>query len=383
MYLASLELRDFRRYETAHLELGPGVTVIEGLNGAGKTTLLEAVAWVALGRSFRHVPDQALVRDGCDTAIVRAAVEHDGRRQTLDAELRVAGRNRVVVNGHPLTRARDRLDILRVTIFAPDDLALVKGGPTERRDFLDDLLVTLAPRYEAARADYERVLRHRNALLKGGARGPDAAPTLDVFDEQLARAGGELVRGRLRLVDRLTPVIAEAYARLAGRPAVIEGRYEADWARPTPGAAGEAGEAGELDPADADTRLHEALAALRSREIDRGVTLAGPHRDEWRLTLDGLDTRTHASQGEQRSLALALRLAGHQVSTETLDAAPVLLLDDVFSELDQQRAVALAHALPEGQTLVSTASALPAAVHPDLHLRVDAGSIASSYTAST
>ena len=371
MYLASLELRDFRRYETAGLELGPGVTVIEGLNGAGKTTLLEAVAWVALGRSFRQVPDQALVRHGCDSAIVRAAVEHEGRRQTLDAELRVAGRNRVVVNGHPLTRARDRLEILRVTIFAPDDLALVKGGPSERRDFLDELLVALSPRYDAARADYERVLRHRNALLKGGARGPDAAPTLDVFDEQLARAGGELVRGRLRLVERLTPPIAEAYARLAGRPAVIEGRYEAEWA------------GGELDPAEADARLHEALTALRPREIDRGVTLAGPHRDEWRLTLDGLDTRTHASQGEQRSLALALRLAGHRVATETLDAAPVLLLDDVFSELDQQRAVALAHALPEGQTLVSTASALPPAVRPDLHLRVDAGTIAAANAAPT
>ena len=370
MYLASLELRDFRRYETAGLELGPGVTVIEGLNGAGKTTLLEAVAWVALGRSFRHVPDQALVRDGCDTAIVRAAVEHDGRRQTLDAELRAAGRNRVVVNGHALTRARDRLDILRVTIFAPDDLALVKGGPSERRDFLDDLLVDLSPRYDAARADYERVLRHRNALLKGGARGPDAATTLDVFDEQLARAGGELVRGRLRLVERLSPPIAEAYARLAGRPAVIEGRYEAEWA----------GDA-DLDPADADDRLHQALRVLRPREIDRGVTLAGPHRDEWRLTLDGLDTRTHASQGEQRSLALALRLAGHRVATETLDAAPVLLLDDVFSELDEQRAVALAHALPEGQTLVSTAHALPEAVHPDLHLRVDAGTIAPARAA--
>ena len=370
MYLASLELRDFRRYEAAQLELGPGVTVIEGLNGAGKTTLLEAAAWVALGRSFRAVPDHALVRHDCETAIVRAAVEHDGRRQTLDAELRVQGRNRVLVNGHPLARARDRLDILRVTIFAPDDLALVKGGPAERREYLDDLLVTLAPRYDAARADYERVLRHRNALLKGGARGPDVAPTLGVFDEQLARAGGELVRGRLRLIDRLAPGITEAYARLAGRPALIEGRYEAEWA------------VDGLDPDTADDRLHEALGALRSREIERGVTLAGPHRDEWRLTLDGLETRTHASQGEQRSLALALRLAAHQVATDTLDAAPVLLLDDVFSELDQQRAVALAHALPAGQTLVSTASTLPEAVHPDLHLRVDAGTIAPAPTVS-
>jgi DNA replication and repair protein RecF len=371
VYLASLELRDFRRYDAARLELGPGVTVIEGLNGAGKTTLLEAVAWVALGRSFRNVPDHALIRHECDTAIVRAAVEHDGRRQTLDAELRAQGRNRVVVNGHPLTHARDRLDILRVTIFAPDDLALVKGGPSERREYLDDLLVALAPRYDVARADYERVLRHRNALLKGGARGPDVAPTLDVFDEQLARAGGELVRGRLRLVDRLGPAITEAYARLAGRPAVVEGRYEAEWA----GSEG-------LDPDTADRQLQAALAELRPREFERGVTLAGPHRDEWRLTLDGLDTRTHASQGEQRSLALALRLAGHRVAIDTLDAAPVLLLDDVFSELDQERAVALAYALPEGQTLVSTANALPDQVHPDLHLRVEAGTIMPAPTAT-
>ena len=171
--------------------------------------------------------------------------------------------------------------------------------------------------------------------------GEDAATTLDVFDEQLARAGGELVRGRLRLVDRLAPAVTEAYGHLAGRAAVIEGRYEAEWA-------GADGGPADLDPTEADARLHQALAELRSREIDRGVTLAGPHRDEWRLTLDGLDTRTHASQGEQRSLALALRLAGHRVATETLDAAPVLLLDDVFSELDQQRAVALGARAPRG-----------------------------------
>ena len=230
MFLASLELRDFRRYEHVRVELGPGVTVIEGLNGAGKTTLLEAVAWVALGRSFRGVPDAALVRDGGEAAIVRAAVDADGRRQTLDAELRATGRNRVLVNGHPLARSRDRLDLLRVTIFAPDDLVLVKGGPSGRREYLDDLLVVLAPRYEAARADYDKVLRHRNALLKGGARGPDAETTLDVFDDQLARAGAELVRGRLRLVERLAPEIAAAYEHLAGRAAVITGRYEADWA---------------------------------------------------------------------------------------------------------------------------------------------------------
>ena len=364
MYLASLELRDFRRYEHVRVDFGPGVSVIEGLNGAGKTTLLEAVAWVALGRSFRGVPDAALVREHGDAAIVRAVVDEDGRRQSLDAELRSAGRNRVLVNGHPLARSRDRLDLLRVTIFAPDDLALVKGGPAGRRDYLDDLLVVLAPRYEAARGDYERVLRHRNALLKGGARGEDATATLDVFDDQLARAGAELVRGRLRLVERLAPEIAAAYEHLAGRAAAIDGRYEADWAPDG------------VDADTADTVLRDALGRLRTREIERGITLAGPHRDEWRLLLAGLDTRSHASQGEQRCLALALRLAGHAVCRDTIGAAPVLLLDDVFSELDDNRAAALATALPPGQTLITTATALPEVVAPELHLRVDAGHVA-------
>jgi DNA replication and repair protein RecF len=256
------------------------------------------------------------------------------------------------------------LDLLRVTIFAPDDLALVKSGPAGRRDYLDDLLVVLAPRYEAARADYEKVLRHRNALLKGGARGEDASTTLDVFDDQLARAGAELVRGRLRLVDRLAPEVGAAYEHLAGRAAAITGRYEADWAPDG------------VEPDTADARLRDALARLRPKEIDRGVTLAGPHRDEWRLLLDGMDTRSHASQGEQRCLALALRLAGHEVCRSTIDATPVLLLDDVFSELDDRRAAALAAALPPGQTLITTATALPAVVAPELHLRVDAGTVA-------
>ena len=309
--------------------------MLEGLNGAGKTTLLEAVAWAALGRSFRGAADATLVRHGSEQAIVRAAVDDDGRHQTLDAELRVSGRNRVLVNGHPLARTRDRLELLRVTIFAPDDLALVKGGPGERRTYLDDLLVVLAPRYEAARADYDRVLRHRNALLKGGVRGDDAATTLDVFDDQLARAGAELVRGRLRLVERLIPGIASAYTELAGRPR--------GGARGTTRRSGPA-----PDGPRSRTRSRTACAApwrsCAAREIDRGITLAGPHRDEWRLVLNGLDSRSHASQGEQRCLALALRLAGHEVCRSTIGTAPVLLLDDVFSELDDERAVALAAA---------------------------------------
>jgi DNA replication and repair protein RecF len=366
VYLASLELRDFRRYEHVEVEFAPGVTLVEGRNGAGKTTLLEAIAWVALGRSFRGVPDAALVREGRDQAIVRAVVDDDGRRQTLDAELRALGRNRVVINGHPLARTRDRFDLLRVTVFAPDDLALVKGGPAARREYLDDLLVVLAPRYEAARGDFERVLKHRNALLKSGVRGEEAITTLEVFDEQLVRAGAELVRGRLKLVERLGPEIASAYARLAGRAAPVEARYAAEWAQDA------------LTPDAVEGVLRSAVSAMHRKEVERGVTLVGPHRDEWRIMLDGLDTRTHASQGEQRCLALALRLAGHSVCHATLSAAPVVLLDDVFSELDDDRAHALARALPASQTVITSAVVSSGVIAPDLRLRVEDGRLLTS-----
>jgi DNA replication and repair protein RecF len=273
----------------------------------------------------------------------------------------------VLLNRHPLTRTRDLLGLLRVTVFAPDDLQLVKSGPSERRQYLDDLLVAIAPRYEAARADYDRVLRHRNALLRGHARDDEALATLDVFDEQLVSAGGELVRGRLGLVDRLLPVVDESYRRLAVDDGLaVDARYEAEWA---------AGPDQAVSAADVEARLRSALAARRRQEQERGVTLVGPHRDEWRLSIRGLDSRTHASQGEQRTLALALRLAGHRVCSDIVGSAPVLLLDDVFSELDEQRALSLVKHLPAGQTLVTTAGSVPDGIVPDLRLRVTAGTV--------
>jgi DNA replication and repair protein RecF len=362
VHLAGLWLTDFRCYESATLRFPPGVTVICGANAQGKTSLLEAVGWAATGKSFRGVPDGALVRAGCDAAILRAEVVDDARVQLLEAEIRATGRNRVQLNRNPVQRTRDLLDLMRVTVFAPDDLQLVKGGPAGRRDYLDDLLAALSPRYEAARADYERVLKQRNALLRGGLRGEDAVGTLDVFDAQLAAAGGELARGRLKLLERLVPAVADAYTELAGIRTPITTAYEADW---MPADAG-----GELDQA-----LLEALTAHRRAEVDRGVTLVGPHRDEWRLLVGGLESRTHASQGEQRTLALALRLGGHRLCAELTGSSPVLLLDDVFSELDDQRAVALVAHLDAGQTLVTTAGAVPRGIAPDRMLRVDAGHV--------
>ena len=361
MHLARLWLQDFRCYPHAELELPPGVTVICGANAQGKTSLLEAVGWAATGKSFRGVPDAALVRAGATTAILRAEVVDDGRVQLLEAEIKAQGRNRVLLNRNPLQRRRDLLDLLQVTVFAPDDLQLIKGGPAARRDYLDDLLVASSPRYEAARADFERVLRQRNALLKSGARGEDGLSTLEVFDRQLAAAGAELVRGRRRLLGRLVPEVSRAYEQLAGDTAPVSATYEAEWIP-----------AG-TDDADLGAMLLEALRSRRRSELDRGVTLAGPHRDEWRLLIGGLDSRTHASQGEQRSLALALRLGGHRLCTDLTGSPPVLLLDDVFSELDQHRAVALVEHLDRGQTLVTTAGPVPHGIVPDTTLVVDAG----------
>ncbi len=364
MYLAGLWLTDFRCYEEATLRFPPGVTVICGANAQGKTSLLEAVGWAATGRSFRGVPDSALVRAGHDTAILRAEVVDGARVQLLEAEIRASGRNRLQLNRNAVQRTRDLLGLMRVTVFAPDDLQLVKGGPAGRRDYLDDLLVGLSPRYEAARADYERVLKQRNALLRRGLRGEDAIGTLDVFDLQLAAAGAELARGRLKLLARLVPAVGEAYTELAGARTPITTSYEAEWTS-TPG---------EPD-GDLEGALHDAFASHRKAEIDRGVTLVGPHRDEWRLFVGGMESRTHASQGEQRTLALALRLGGHRLCTELTDTAPVLLLDDVFSELDDQRAVALVAHLDAGQTLVTTAGSVPRRISADRMLRVDAGRV--------
>ncbi len=364
--VVQLWLGNFRCFGELTIEFAAGLTVLTGANGVGKTSVLEAVGWAARGRSFRGVPDNALVRAGHDEAILRMEVEQGERGQLLEAAIRASGANRVNLNRNRLARTRDLAGLLRVTVFSPDDLELVKGGPSQRREFLDELLGGLAPRYEAARGDFERVLRHRNALLRAGIRDADDRTTLDVFDEQLVLAGAELVRGRLQLVQRLVPDLARNYAQLAGHEVMIDAIYETEWATEAVG----------TEQLESVTEmLRDAIARRRKQEIDRGVTLVGPHRDELRLRLDGLDARTHASQGEQRSLALALRLSGHHVTAALTGAAPVLLLDDVFSELDPTRADALVSELPAGQTLLTTAGAVPAGVEPQRRLRIADGKV--------
>ncbi len=354
MHLRRLWLTDFRSYREADVTFDAGLTAVVGPNGQGKTNLLEAVGYLATLGSFRGAPTDALIRHGTERAIVRAEAVREGRELLLEAELVANGRNRAQLNRQPLRRARDLLGALRTTVFSPDDLALVKGGPGDRRTYLDDALVSLHPRHDQARSDLDRILRQRGALLKqsGGRLTPEVELTLDVFDTKLAAAGEALALARRELVDELEPVLGVAYAQVARRAAEVHATYDPPWL-----AGG----------------LAEALAAARRDDLRRGVSTVGPHRDELDLVLGGMPARTHASQGEQRSLALALRLAAHAVVARQTGTPPVLLLDDVFSELDPERSAALLASLPPGQTILSTASGLPPGAVPGRVLHVADG----------
>ena len=356
MLLRHLWLTDFRNYTSAELEPAPdGLTAIIGSNGEGKTNLLEAVGYIATLSSFRGAPRDALIRDGCDSAVVRAEGEREGRGLLIEAQIVSFGRDRVQVNRQALRRNADLLGALRVSVFSPDDLVLVKGGPAERRRYLDDALVATHPKHDALRADVERVLRQRNTLLKqaGGRLAPDIATTLDVWDDQLAGAGEALAAARSDLVVRLEPELVKAYDQLAGRAAEVEAAYTRSW----------------------DGPLAAALAAARGDDVRRGVTTVGPHRDDLSLRIGGLPSRTHASQGEQRSLSLALRLAAHRLVTDTVGTPPVLLLDDVFSELDADRSEALLAHVPVGQALLTSAGVLPPGARPEVVVRVSGGKL--------
>lgn len=357
MIIEHLELIDFRNYSSGSFELTSGTTVVIGDNGQGKTNLAEAMAFLATLNSFRSAPNDALIRVGTSTAIIRATVrEDDGRQSLIEIELAAVGRNRVQVNRQKLRRVRDLLGTVRVTVFSPDDLVLVKGGPGDRRRFLDDTLVALAVKYDAVRLEVDRIVRQRNTLLKqaGGRLSEDIELTLDVWDAKFAALADQFGYARATLVARLTPMVLEAYERLAGTPTAIDLRYEPPWR--TQG-------------------LATALADARQLDVRRGVSTVGPHRDELQMSINGLPARTHASQGEQRTLALALRLAGHRLVTERTGSAPVLVLDDVLSELDDHRARALLGHLPAGQVVITTASELPPSAEADRVLHVEAGHV--------
>ena len=357
MIVEHLELVDFRNYRSGTFDLRTGVTVVMGNNGHGKTNLAEALAYLATLSSFRGAPSEALVRAGADTAIVRATVrDDDGRESLIEAELAPTGRSRVFVNRQKLPRVRDLLGTVRVTVFSPEDLRIVKDGPSGRRRFLDETLVALAPKYDALRLDLDRVLRQRNTLLKqaGGRLTDEIETTLDVWDQRFAEIGDRFGHARATLVARLAPHIHEAYETLAGQPTPLEIAYRSSWQ---------------------GSGLLDALTEARSDDVRRGVSTVGPHRDDVVMQINGLPARTHASQGEQRTFALSLRLAAHRLITERTGSAPVLVLDDVLSELDETRATALLGHLPDGQIVITTASPLPVMAPPATIIQIVSGAV--------
>jgi len=361
MYVRHLSLTDFRSYETAELDLQAGITAFVGPNGQGKTNLVEALGYLATLGSHRVALDAPLVRAGAERSVVRATVLRDGREVLVEVEITPGKANRARLAGAPVPRPREILGTLRTVLFAPEDLAIVKGDPSERRHYLDELLVARFPRYAGVRADYDRVLKQRNALLKsagaarrgGGAGHASVQGTLDVWDAHLATAGAALLAGRHELVDAVRPLLDKAYTTVSrgGAPAGVT--YKSSLA-----SLPEGGDVtGTTDRDLLAAALGTALAGVRDQELDRGVTLVGPHRDDLVLTLGELPAKGYASHGESWSVALALRLAAYDLLRAD-GGEPVLILDDVFAELDERRREQLAELVaPAEQVLITAAVA--------------------------
>ena len=357
MHVAHLSLHDFRSYERLDLALEPGGNVFVGPNGQGKTNLVEAIDYLSTLASHRVATDAPLVRSVADRAVVRAAVVRDGRSAVLEVEIVPGGSNRARVNKSPLPRARELIGLLRTVVFSPEDLALIKGDPSDRRRFLDTLLVTRTPRLAGVRSDYDRILRQRNSLLKTagagrrsggrGGSGDAALATLDVWDEHLAQAGSALLAARLELVEALRPYVASDYGKIAAQASArmdVGVMYKASFELPI----------GAPDREVLAAALLAAVAARRSDELERGVSLVGPHRDELVLSLGDLAAKGYASHGESWSLALALRIAAYDLLRSEGDD-PILILDDVFAELDKDRRDQLAGLVGDAEQVLVTA----------------------------
>ncbi|MGO4455046.1 DNA replication/repair protein RecF [Arthrobacter sp. RAF14] len=392
MYLAHLSLTDFRSYPQLELPLEPGVTVLVGSNGVGKTNVMEAIGYLSTLGSHRVSSDQPLLRFGTEQAFIRARLVRGEQQASVEVEINAARANRARINrGNPV-RARDILGLVRSVLFAPEDLALVKGEPALRRRFLDELLVTLEPRHAGTRADYDRVLKQRNALLKsarGGRLSPAQESTLDVWDHHLAAKGAELLHARLALVRSLQPHIDTAYASLTDGSKIARAHYRSTVAfepemsgtqpsSPEDAAArlaaeddggsavvgilpaeDDAARLAEDDVASLTERYLQALKTSRQQEADRGLTLVGPHREEWELLLGQAPAKGFASHGETWSFALSLRLAAYYALLEddlSGTQAPILILDDVFAELDAQRRARLATIVATAEQVLVTAA---------------------------
>lgn len=387
LYVSHVSLTNFRSYQQVDLELGPGTTVFAGPNGVGKTNIAEALGYLASLSSHRVSNDAPLIHFGAGQAFVRARVHRAQQAVGLELEIAAGKANRARINRANPVRAREIVGIVRTVLFAPEDLALVKGDPSERRRYLDDVLIALQPHQAATKSDYDRVLKQRNALLKSarstGRLSSSHEATLSVWDQHLAAAGSKLLRGRLDVLDALQGHLGDAYVGLTDGSKSAVATYSSSIA-----AGPEGGDAGAPD-ADAasvpdgtqlvgldEGKLHEvflgALAAQRNRELDRGLTLVGPHRDDLDLWLGPAPAKGYASHGETWSLALSLRLAVYRALCQDdarPGAKPILILDDVFAELDLSRRRKLAHVVADAEQVIVTAAVIDD-VPEELHGRI-------------
>jgi DNA replication and repair protein RecF len=362
MYVRHLGLRDFRSWAHADIDLDAGRTVFVGPNGYGKTNLVEALWYSSTLASHRVATDAPLVRAGQDRAVISTIIVNDGRELAVDLEITPGKANKARLNHSPVRTPREVLGVLRSVLFAPEDLALVRGDPAERRRYLDDLATLRRPTLAGVRADYDRVVRQRTALLKSAAgarpRDPGLMHTLDVWDGHLAAHGARLLAARVELVNELRPEVEKAYQLLAPGWRAADIRYRASVDGELPAAAG---------AEQFEALLLEALARRRDNELDRGVCLVGPHRDDLELLLGDQTAKGFASHGESWSIALSLRLAAYELLRSD-GTDPVLLLDDVFAELDTDRRRALA-AVAGGAEQVLVTAAVPDDIPADLDAR--------------
>jgi DNA replication and repair protein RecF len=345
MHLAWLHLSGFRNYDSLEMTPDAGVNILIGPNGSGKTNVLEAIAYGSKLQSFRSSPDEALIGSNAEAAVVRLGIERSAGEGRIEIEVPRVGRRRVLFNGKRPARSSVLAAEFPVVAFLPDDLGIVKGGPAGRRDLIDDLAGQLTPTTAADIDQFKKILRQRNSLLKQSGRSTDLM-TLDVWDERLATFGARVLSHRLALLTSMAPVLRESYGTVSSADAVLGWRYDSSWAVGcTPSTA----------QSHVETLLRDALLDRRERDMDMRGTSIGPHRDEPTFLLDDRTTRNQASQGEQRSVALSLRLAAYHLLEERHGRPPVLLLDDVFSELDVARADGVMALMPRGQVFVSSA----------------------------
>jgi DNA replication and repair protein RecF len=419
VHVARLSLTDYRNYARAELELRPGATVFVGRNGQGKTNLVEAIGYLSTLGSHRVSGDQALIRAGADAAIVRALLSHGDRELLVELQLNRQGANKAQLNRSPV-KTRELPRYAHSVLFAPEDLAIVRGEPSVRRRMLDELLVQRTPRLAGVMADYERVLKQRNSLLKSArARGlaADRLTTLDIWDERLVALGAELIDQRVALIAELATPLATAYhsivdadhrpelrpllsidggdpddenggrvASQAGRErsAAREGLDTLADARYSTNSSGSGSTSGSTaEGTNTAHRFAEALMLLRPKELERGITLAGPHRDDVVLLLNALPAKGYASHGESWSFALALRLASAELlRRDSSTGDPVLVLDDVFAELDRMRRERLAAAIDGFEQVLVTAAVLEDVPEPLTAriVHIDAGQVVESET---